>query len=604
MASRRGDVLIELTRSLDRYRAIRRQASTIRLVSDRSGVLQPTPTHNVVLPFRRGGFASLCEALDYAASGETGLNFFDARGRLLSSLPYRALRAQAQSFARRLIGAGVARGQRLVLVADTWPGFCVAFFGAQYAGALPVPVAVPVGLGAKASYIEQLRRQIVAADAVGIVVPDDLAAYAGAAAHGTTAALLAGTMARFEVLPEAPVELRPLSAGEQCYVQFSSGSTRLPIGVDVRQDQLMANIDGSITRQELDENDSGVSWLPLYHDMGLIGFVLAPMCAQRSVDLLAPSDFARRPMQWLSLIARRRATITYSPSFGYDLVARRAQGQLPGDLDLSCLKIAGIGADMIQAPVLNRFAKIFAAAGFDARAFLPSYGMAEVCVGLSFGERFGGYKLDKAGGKRDFVMCGRALPGHAIEIRDEEGTVLFGRAVGQLFVRGPSVMPGYFRQPDASALVLQDGWLATGDLGYWCDGELVVTGRAKDLIIVNGRNIWPQDIEWAIEALPRLRRGDACAFSAASAMGEEVVVVVQGFVGALAERDGLIGSIRQAVKETVGVDCRIELVSRQVGLPLTSSGKLSRSRAKASFMAGAYADVGAASPLAMAAGGR
>ena len=184
MASRRGVVLIELTRSLDRYRAIRPQASTIRLVSDRSGASGPTPTRNAVLPFRRGGFASLCEALDYAARGETGLNFFDARGRLLSSLPYRALRAQAQRFARRLIGAGVARGQRLVLVADTWPGFCVAFFGAQYAGVLPVPVAVPVGLGAKASYIEQLHRQIVAADAVGLVVPDDLAAYA-AAARGT-----------------------------------------------------------------------------------------------------------------------------------------------------------------------------------------------------------------------------------------------------------------------------------------------------------------------------------------------------------------------------------------------------------------------------------
>ena len=165
-------------------------------------------------------------------------------------------------------------------------------------------------------------------------------------------------------------------------------------------------------------------------------------------------------------------------------------------------------------------------------------------------------------------------------------------------------MPGYFGQPDASARVLKDGWLATGDLGYWCDGELVVTGRAKDLIIVNGRNIWPQDIEWAVEALPRLRRGDACAFSAEAALGEEVVVLVQGFVGEVAEREGLIGNIRQAVKETVGVDCRIELVSRQIGLPLTSSGKLSRSRAKARFIAGAYADVTGALLLAMAAGGR
>ena len=284
--------------------------------------LVPTPTRNSSLPFRRGGFASLCEALDYAARGETGLNFFEARGRLLSSLPYRDLQTQARTFARRLIGAGIARGERLLIVADTWPGFCVAFFGAQYAGVLPVPVSVPVGLGAKSSYIEQLSRQIAASGAIGVVAPDELAAYAVTAAQGTTARL-AGSMAIFEALPEPAVELRPLLATEQCYVQFSSGSTRAPMGIDIRQDRLMANIDGSITRQELNEDDAGVSWLPLYHDMGLIGFILAPMCAQRSVDLLAPRDFARRPTQWLSLISRRRATITYSPSFGYDLVARR-----------------------------------------------------------------------------------------------------------------------------------------------------------------------------------------------------------------------------------------------------------------------------------------
>ncbi|MDP1838467.1 MAG: AMP-binding protein, partial [Reyranella sp.] len=225
--------------------------------------LAPTPTHNSSLPFRRGGFASLCEALDYAARGETGLNFFEARGRLTGSLPYRDLQKQAQTFARRLIGAGIARGERLLIIADTWPGFCVAFFGAQYAGVLPVPVAVPVGLGAKASYIEQLSRQIAASGAIGVVAPDELAAYAVTAAQGTTARI-AGSMATFEALPEPAVELRPLLATEQCYVQFSSGSTRAPMGIDIRQDRLMANIDGSITRQELNEDDSGVSWLPLY----------------------------------------------------------------------------------------------------------------------------------------------------------------------------------------------------------------------------------------------------------------------------------------------------------------------------------------------------
>ena len=546
----------------------------------------PTATRNATLPFRRGGFSSLCDALDYAAHGETGLNFFDARGRLTACLPYRDLRERARELARRLMAAGMRRGERLIIVADTWPGFCVAFFAAQYAGVLAVPVAVPVGLGAKESYIAQLRRQIVTAEAVGILAPDDLADYAVAAAAGTSARL-AGAMSLFEVLPQSSDEPRPLGAGERCYVQFSSGSTRRPLGVDIRQDQLMANIDGSLASQQIDADDSGVSWLPLYHDMGLIGFVLAPMCAQRSVDFLAPRDFARRPLQWLSLISRRRATITYSPSFGYELVARRAQAQMPGDVDLSCLKLAGVGADMIRPAALGRFADAFASRGFDDRAFMPSYGLAEVCVGLSFGRRFAGLRTDRRG-PREFVRCGHVMAGHSVEIRDGSGRALGEREIGRLFVQGRSVMPGYFGEVEESARVLADGWLDTGDLGYWCDGELAITGRAKDLIIVNGRNIWPQDIEWAVEALSGVRRGDACAFSTDSEDGEQVVVLVQASGGDAVERDVLIGNIRQTVRQVAGIDCRIELISRRIGLPLTSSGKLSRSQAKARLLSGTY----------------
>lgn len=570
---------------------MQRYASTLQSNPGRQ-VAIPTPTHNVSLPFRRGGFTSLCEALDYAARGETGFNFFDARGGLLTRLSYRQLQADAQSFARRLIGAGIAPGERLVLVADTWPGFCVAFFGAQYAGIVPVPVPVPVGLGAKAHYIFQLRKQIVASQAVGVLAPDELVEFAETAAEGTTARF-AGGMANFNAVPEAKADLRPLGAGMPCYVQFSSGSTRAPLGVDIRQDQLMANIDGSIAAQGLDDNDSGVSWLPLYHDMGLIGFILAPMCAQRSVDLLAPRDFARRPMQWLSLISRRRATITYSPSFGYDLLTRRAQTAPVGELDLSCVRLAGVGADMIQLPVLRRFAEAFRVAGFDDRAFMPSYGMAEVCVGLSFSAPFGGARTDRftdpcSGRAREFVICGRVMAGHGVEIRDDEGTPLGERHVGRLFVRGPSVMPGYFQKPEESAQVLREGWLDTGDLGYWYKGELVITGRAKDLIIVNGRNIWPQDIEWAVEALPQVGRGHACAFSIDAGDAESVVVIVQVYPSEPTEREMLVGNIRQAIKEAVGVDGRVVLIRRQPGLPRTSSGKLSRTHAKAKFAAGDY----------------
>jgi fatty-acyl-CoA synthase len=463
---------------------------------------------------------------------------------------------------------------------------------------IPVPVATPVGFGAMAGYIRNLRSQFAASGAVGIVAPDGLAAIAARAAQDS-GALLGGSMETFDALPQAAVDLRPLSASQGCYIQFSSGSTRLPMGIDIRQDRLMANVDGSLAAQEIGPDDSGVSWLPFYHDMGLIGFMLAPLCAQRSIDLMAPGDFARRPLQWLSLISRRRATITYSPSFGYELAARRAVAGLPSDIDLSCLKIAGIGADMIHAAALDRFALAFAPAGFDPRAFLASYGMAELCVGLSFGRRFGGVQFD-GNRARPFAVCGTVMADHKVEIRNGAGVIGGDRHVGRLYVQGPSVMPGYFGQPSASAAALTDGWLDTGDLGYWRGGELVITGRAKDLMIVNGRNIWPQDIEWAVEALPRQRRGDACAFAVEAGENDEIVLLVQSHSEDTVERDDQTGDIREAVKQAVGIDCRIVLISRRHGLPVTSSGKLSRTRARANFIAGAYA-VTTASPMMAAA---
>jgi fatty-acyl-CoA synthase len=319
------------------------------------------------------------------------------------------------------------------------------------------------------------------------------------------------------------------------------------------------------------------------------------MCAQRSVDLLSAFDFARRPLQWLSLISQRRASVTYGPSFGYDLVARRAQTLSLDGIDLSCLRIAGVGADMIQPSVLHRFTRAFERAGFDPRAFLPSYGMAEVCVGLSFVRPLSGLRLDRptgdlAPGDRDFVVCGRVLPGHRLEIRDSEGLALGEGKVGRLYVSGPSVMPGYFPASEDSTDMLCDGWLDTGDLGYWKRDEIVITGRAKDLIIVNGRNIWPQDIEWCIEAMPPVRRGDACAFSIDHEDGEAVVIVVQASHPDDADGEGLAGDIRQKTKEAFGVNARVVLISRRVGLPMTSSGKLSRSSTKATFLAGGYGE--------------
>jgi len=573
--------------------------------------MSPLPTRNRQLALRRAGFQSVPDMLDYAAQGETGVTFHSARGEQLSALPWKEVRERAHVVARKLIGAGFARGERLLITADTWPGFFDAFFGAQYAGLLPVPVSIPVGIGGKDAYLDQLRRQFAASGAVMAVGLDDLADFLADAAGEFPAVRLHGGMAVIEALPEKPVDLRPLQPDELCYIQFSSGSTRHPHGVQITQAALMANLAGMVGPAGLDvvDGDRAASWLPLYHDMGLIGFTFAPLSVQMSIDYLTPRDFARRPMQWLNIIARNRATVSYSPSFGYDLAVRRGAAQVPADLDLSCWRHAGIGGDMVRAGVLDRFAETFEPKGFERSAFIPSYGMAEVCLAIAFSKGGTGVRTDTVDRvalseaqqarpaaapddslqARRFVICGKVLPGHRLEVRDEAGGLLPDRAVGRIFVAGPSVMPGYFGEPEASREVLSpDGWLDTGDLGYMLDGEIVVTGRAKDLIIVNGRNVWPQDIEWALEARRIVKSGDSAAFSVDTGEGERVVVAVLARVAGDEARAALARDVAGAVREAVVVDCDVALVPPTMGLPMTSSGKLSRSRTRANYLAGRY----------------
>jgi fatty-acyl-CoA synthase len=570
------------------------------------------PTANRQLALRRAAFRSVPEMLDYAAEGETGVTFYSARGERLSALPWKEIRERAHVVARKLIGADFAVGDRLLITADTWPGFFDAFFGAQYAGLLPVPVSIPVGIGGKEAYLDQLRRQFAASGAVAAVGLDDLTGFLAEAAREFPDLRLHGGVGVLDALPEKSVDLRPLGPQDTCYIQFSSGSTRHPHGIQITQAALMANLAGITGPGGLDvvAGDRATSWLPLYHDMGLIGFLMSPLSSQLSIDYITPRDFARRPMQWLNLISKNRATISYSPSFGYDLAVRRGAAQVPGDLDLSCWRHAGIGGDMVRADVLDRFADTFESRGFQRSAFIPSYGMAEVCLAITFNPAGTGMRTDTVDRAalaeaeraqpaadpddtrraRRFVICGKVLPGHQLEVRDAQGRVLDDRAVGRIFVKGPSVMPGYFHEPEASRAVLSpDGWLDTGDLGYRLNGEIVVTGRAKDLIIVNGRNVWPQDIEWAIEAQKVVKSGDAAAFSIDTDEGERVVVAVLARVSGDEAKAALARDVAGAVREAVAVDCDVILVPPTMGLPMTSSGKLSRARTKANYLAGRYA---------------
>jgi fatty-acyl-CoA synthase len=341
--------------------------------------------------------------------------------------------------------------------------------------------------------------------------------------------------------------------------------------------------------------------------MGLVGFCLSPLLGQVTVDFLATTSFARRPALWLKLMSDNGSTITYSPSFGYDLAARRINGEAV-TLDLSRLRVAGIGGDMVRADVLENFGATLSVAGFRPQAFLPSYGMAETTLAISFVDAERPIRIDsidrhalktaglarpaRGEGARKFVVCGRPLAGSSVEIRNERGAALGDRQVGRIFVRTPSLMSGYFHDAEATAAALgQDGFLDTGDMGYWLDSEIVITGRAKDLILHNGRNIWPQDIEWAAEQIEPLRSGDVAAFAVEGEDGEdEVTVLVHCRLQDTAAVEALRHEVAAVVHRSAGIECRVVMVPPK-SLPFTSSGKLSRAGAKQKFLSGEIAEL-------------
>lgn len=568
-------------------------------------MLEQTPTRHPGRDKRHADFGTIAAALDYAALGPTGLNFYSGKGELSEALPYAALREQAIGLARRMLGAGLQPGDRVALIADSDGDFARAFFACQYAGLIPAPLPLPAAFNGREGYVAHVRRMIRSMDAAAAFCPAMLTAWLAEATEGMDLKL-AGTLALLG--DAAPAEALPAQDPDSlAYLQFSSGSTRFPLSIAVTQRAFMANARAvGLYGLRLGEDDRAVSWLPFYHDMGLVGFLLIPTSCQMTVDLIAPRDFARRPLLWLDLISRNRATISYSPSFGYELAARRAETASTEGIDLSTWRSAGIGGDMIRPNVLARFVERFAPKGFDGSAFVPSYGMAEATLALSFAPARQGARIDvidsamlenadmavPAGDirRRGFVVCGGILPGHAVEVRDAQGASLPERRIGRLFVKGPSLMTGYFRAPEETAQAISpDGWLDTGDLGYLLDGQIVITGRAKDLIIIKGRNLWPQDLEWAAETdIAALRTGDLAIFSVDGEADEEVVALVQCRSSDTAVRDALAAQIASLFRGRFGIEARIVLVPPHA-LPQTSSGKLSRSRARAMYLAGAFA---------------
>jgi fatty-acyl-CoA synthase len=568
-----------------------------------SAALEPTPTADS-LPRRLADFDTLGEALDYAAKGRRGLNFHDPRGQLTRAYPFAELREDALEAARRLIAAGVGPEDRIALVAETGPEFAALFFGCIYAGAWPVPLPLPTSFGGRNAYIEQLAVQLESSDPRALFYPAELASLAGTAA--SEAGVEGFVWEEFAERP-APETALPQARGDDiAYLQYSSGSTRFPHGVAITHRALLNNLAAHSHGMKVVETDRCISWLPWYHDMGLVGCLLSPMANQISADYLKTEDFARRPLAWLDLISRNDGTTgSYSPTFGYDICARRigSQSNVAERFDLSRWRIAGNGADMIRPDVMQAFVDAFAPAGFDPRAFTPSYGLAEATLAVTIMPPGEGIVVELveetllAGGTpgerdrpqryRSIVNCGKPVKDMEVAIRSDGGETLGEREIGKVWCRGASVMVGYFRDEEATrACLTPDGWLDTGDMGYMSDGYLYIVGRAKDMIIINGRNHWPQDIEWAVEQLPGFKAGDIAAFSITTPGGEETpAVLVQCRTSDTEERGRLRDTIRERVRAITGINCVVELVPPRT-LPRTSSGKLSRAKARSLYLSG------------------
>jgi acyl-CoA synthetase (AMP-forming)/AMP-acid ligase II len=333
--------------------------------------------------------------------------------------------------------------------------------------------------------------------------------------------------------------------------------------------------------------------------MGLVGMALGPLYSARKCVLLPPHAFVKRPIEWLRAIAQYRATVSFAPNFAYDLCARRVKDREIDGLDLSSWRIAGCGAEPIHSGTLGAFAAKFARAGFRASSFFPCYGLAEHVLAATLPPRDRALRTEVVSadslttsrvvahaGDGDvpltLVSCGRPLPGHRVAIVDEDGRPLAERQVGEIVLAGPSVMLGYYRQPALTAQTIREGWLHTGDLGYISDGELFVCGRAKDVIIVNGRKYQPQDLEWAVDDLPGVRRGRVVAFGIAdSGRADRVVIVVEP--SGTIDADALTVAIRRRIGDLFGLYVDDVAVMPSGTVARTTSGKVQRAATRTRY---------------------
>jgi fatty-acyl-CoA synthase len=544
---------------------------------------------------------TISDALLRAATTSCGVTFIEHDGRTLTS-GYDRLLHEALHVAGGLHARGLKAGDRVALIAPEVSDFVRFFFGITAAGLIPVPLVPPAHAGDLATFARQSRHLLVASRAAVVVTSAavapllDIAGTPSAAPVVTLADLLPGQALAEPV--HTPLESTAL-------LQFTSGSTAAPKGVMLSHANLHANVSLIAGPDGLGivPGDVGVSWLPLYHDMGLIGMLLTAVYTRSDVVIISPALFLKRPTAWLDALSRYRGTVSFAPNFAYDLCLRRVKPSQVAALDLSAWRVAGCGAEPIRASTLQAFAQQFAPAGFRAESFVPSYGLAEHSLAVAFSR--GGLRIDVVNANRlvhesmaipvpdaadgtravRLVGCGRPFPGHEIRVVDEAGTALPERHVGRILACGPSVMAGYFEDPEGTSEVLHHGWLHTGDLGYLAEGELYVCGRTKDLIIRHGRKYHPPDLESAIADLQGLRPTGIVVFGVNRVQEADEVVAVLETRASLAPTD-FVERVRRRVREAAGLELDHVIVTPPGTIPRTTSGKLRRAETRARFEAG------------------
>ena len=343
---------------------------------------------------RAGGFTTLVEALEYAAQGDTGFNFYNGKGQLQDVLPYTLLKSKAQAIAGRFLSLGLERGARVAIIADTDPDFIIFFFACQYAGMVPVPLPAPNSLGGRLAYEALLKRLMESCRAAVAIASKGYFKYLFEAAGGLTLRFC-GTSNMFAALPEDRCGLNPSGPKDLAYIQFTSGSTRFPRGVMITHEAVLTNLTAILADGlNVQPGDRVVSWLPFYHDMGMVGLMLGSMTAQISVDFLKTHDFAMRPWLWLKIMSRNRGTLSFSPMFGYELCARWLEHKENHEYDLGAWRVAGVGAEMIRKEPLEKFASLLSPSGFKPDAITACYGMAECSLAVCFAPLGRGIKMD------------------------------------------------------------------------------------------------------------------------------------------------------------------------------------------------------------------